>query len=145
MSCTYSLQAPDHLVQKVCFYLSQQGSRQAIYTDSVALSGSLAGPRDSVQGLAATYQCRKLAAPVLLCPGVTAHDLQHLELELCSRGKISIIGRAHPPRETRPRLTVAELLLGPLALASLPSVMKPAVGGLPGSPIGRSATFRQST
>lgn len=40
---------------------------------------------------------------------------------------------------------MAELLRGPRALASLPSVTKPAMGGLLASPMGRSATFRQST
>lgn len=42
-------------------------------------------------------------------------------------------------------LTVAELLRGPRALANLPSITKPAAGGLPASPMGLSATFRQST
>ena len=42
-------------------------------------------------------------------------------------------------------LTEAELLRGPRALASLPSVTKPVVGRLPASPVGFSATFRQST
>lgn len=49
------------------------------------------------------------------------------------------------PGSTKPRLTVAELLRGPRALASLPSVTKPVEGGLLVSPMGLSATFRQST
>lgn len=49
------------------------------------------------------------------------------------------------PGRTKPRLTAAELLRGPRALASLPSVMKPVAGGLPASPMGLSATFLQST
>lgn len=50
----------------------------------------------------------------------------------------------HQPRRTKARLTVAELLRGPLALASLPSMTKPEVGEL-ASPMGLSATFWQFT
>lgn len=43
------------------------------------------------------------------------------------------------------QLTTEELPWGPRDSASLPSKRKPVAGGLPASPMGLSATFRQST
>lgn len=144
----FPIQAPRHLIQKVCFHLSQhRGSSQAIY------------PRLCHRALLTLSQCLEVVSGALLSH-TKAGSSQHLSLSAqeslhticniwswnCEAGERSgPIGRAYPPHETRPRLTVAELLRGPLALASLPSVTKPAVGGLPESPMGRSATFRQST
>ena len=50
---------------------------------------------------------------------------------------------AHQPQMVW--LTEAELLRGPRALANLPSMTKLAAGRPPASPMGLSATFRQST
>lgn len=59
--------SPSHLLQEACPDLSQH--------------------LDQALWRLPTYQRRELAAPVLLRPGVTAHDLQQLQLELINQGR----------------------------------------------------------
>ena len=101
-----------------------------------------------------TYRCGELAAPVPLRPGVTAQELQRLELQLQIRAaggwRLWLCWAVRQPptlaaRQDKAKLTVAEPPRGPRALASLPSVTKPEAGGLPAALMGLSATFLQST
>lgn len=57
--------------------------KPALASPSTVTTGTLWTPRlRDPRRHQPTYRRRELAAHVFVCPGVTAHDLQHLELEL---------------------------------------------------------------